>query len=112
MTGQRRARFLGIMAEQAARMNRLIDDLLSLSRIEISEHLPPLTVIDRRRRRSPGWRTVLESLRLAERGQTLALADRRGRSPPRRSPTRTSSIQVLENLLDNAMQVRSRRRHP
>ena len=27
-------RFLGIMAEQAARMNRLIDDLLSLSRIE------------------------------------------------------------------------------
>jgi len=34
-------RFLGIMAEQAARMQRLIDDLLSLSRIEISEHLPP-----------------------------------------------------------------------
>jgi two-component system phosphate regulon sensor histidine kinase PhoR len=34
-------RFLGIMAEQAARMQRLIDDLLSLSRIEISEHQPP-----------------------------------------------------------------------
>ena len=34
-------RFLGIMAEQAERMGRLIDDLLSLSRIEITEHLPP-----------------------------------------------------------------------
>ena len=34
-------RFLQIMAEQAARMNRLIDDLLSLSRIELTEHRPP-----------------------------------------------------------------------
>jgi two-component system phosphate regulon sensor histidine kinase PhoR len=34
-------RFLGIMAEQAARMQRVIGDLLSLSRIEISEHQPP-----------------------------------------------------------------------
>ena len=34
-------RFLGIMADQAQRMNRLIDDLLSLSRIELTEHQPP-----------------------------------------------------------------------
>ena len=34
-------RFLGIMAEQAARMQRLIDDLLSLSRIELTEHQMP-----------------------------------------------------------------------
>jgi len=34
-------RFLGIMADQAQRMNRLIDGLLSLSRIEMTEHLPP-----------------------------------------------------------------------
>ena len=40
------ARFLGIMAEQAARMNRLIDDLLSLSRIELTEHQPPEEAID------------------------------------------------------------------
>lgn len=39
-------RFLGIMAEQALRMNRLIDDLLSLSRIELTEHQPPADVID------------------------------------------------------------------
>jgi two-component system phosphate regulon sensor histidine kinase PhoR len=35
------ARFLGIMAEQSERMRRLIDDLLGLSRIEITEHQPP-----------------------------------------------------------------------
>ena len=35
-------KFLSIMAEQAARMSRLIRDLLSLSRIEMEEHdLPP-----------------------------------------------------------------------
>jgi two-component system phosphate regulon sensor histidine kinase PhoR len=39
-------RFLGIMAEQAERMNRLIDDLLSLSRIELTEHQPPSDRVD------------------------------------------------------------------
>ncbi|MDE8345084.1 MAG: ATP-binding protein [Acidocella sp.] len=34
-------RFLTIMSEQAGRMQRVIADLLSLSRIEISEHQPP-----------------------------------------------------------------------
>ncbi len=38
-------RFLAIMAEQAARMNRLIDDLLSLSHIELTEHQPPSDLI-------------------------------------------------------------------
>jgi two-component system phosphate regulon sensor histidine kinase PhoR len=40
------ARFLGIMAEQAQRMNRLIDDLLSLSRIELTEHQAPAERVD------------------------------------------------------------------
>ncbi|MDB5413389.1 MAG: two-component sensor histidine kinase [Rubritepida sp.] len=34
-------RFLGIMTEQSERMRRLIDDLLGLSRVEITEHQPP-----------------------------------------------------------------------
>ncbi len=37
-----RARFLAIMAEQSERMRRLIDDLLGLSRIELTEHQPPV----------------------------------------------------------------------
>jgi two-component system, OmpR family, phosphate regulon sensor histidine kinase PhoR len=41
-----RKRFLHIMAEQGARMNRLIDDLLSLSRIEMIEHQAPSDTID------------------------------------------------------------------
>jgi two-component system, OmpR family, phosphate regulon sensor histidine kinase PhoR len=39
---QARARFLAIMQEQAARMERLVSDLLSLSRIEITERTPPV----------------------------------------------------------------------
>ena len=41
-----RARFLGIMREQAQRMARLVDDLLSLSRIEQHLHLRPDTPVD------------------------------------------------------------------
>jgi two-component system, OmpR family, phosphate regulon sensor histidine kinase PhoR len=38
---QARGRFLTIMAEQAKRMARLVDDLLSLSRIEQKRHIKP-----------------------------------------------------------------------
>ena len=41
-----RDRFLGLMREQARRMARLVDDLLSLSRIEQHLHLQPSTPID------------------------------------------------------------------
>jgi two-component system, OmpR family, phosphate regulon sensor histidine kinase PhoR len=41
-----RARFLPIMLAQADRMSRLIEDLLSLSRIEMREHVPPHDKVD------------------------------------------------------------------
>src|ERR1700754_3282730 len=41
-----RERFLGIMHSQATRMARLIDDLLSLSRVELSAHVRPDTTVD------------------------------------------------------------------
>src|SRR5262249_30690110 len=41
-----RDRFLGIMKQQAFRMARLIDDLLSLSRIELNVHVRPDTPVD------------------------------------------------------------------
>ena len=37
-----RETFLGIMGREAARMQRLVDDLMSLSRIEMIEHLRPV----------------------------------------------------------------------
>uniref|UniRef100_UPI00311F6ACE histidine kinase dimerization/phospho-acceptor domain-containing protein n=1 Tax=Thauera sp. SDU_THAU2 TaxID=3136633 RepID=UPI00311F6ACE len=39
-------RFLGIMHEQATRMSRLVDDLLSLSRLEIRPNLTPGQTVD------------------------------------------------------------------
>ena len=41
-----RERFLGIMHAQATRMARLIDDLLSLSRVELSAHVRPDASVD------------------------------------------------------------------
>ncbi len=41
-----RAKFLSIMREQAQRMARLVDDLLSLSRIEQNLHLRPQAPVD------------------------------------------------------------------
>jgi two-component system phosphate regulon sensor histidine kinase PhoR len=41
-----RDRFLGVMAGQAIRMTRLIDDLMSLSKIEMREHVIPDGVAD------------------------------------------------------------------
>ncbi len=39
-------KFMGIMADQVGRMGRLIDDLLSLSRIELNEHVAPGKSLD------------------------------------------------------------------
>lgn len=41
-----RERFLDIMSQQAERMTRLIDDLLSLSRIEMRAHIAPSDRVD------------------------------------------------------------------
>ena len=41
-----RDRFLAVMAEQAGRMKRLIDDLLSLSRLEMRAHVRPEATVD------------------------------------------------------------------
>ncbi|NNE42267.1 MAG: hypothetical protein HKN14_15270 [Marinicaulis sp.] len=39
-------KFLKIMHSQAERMQRLVSDLMSLSRIELNEHVPPHDIID------------------------------------------------------------------
>ena len=41
-----REKFLDIMSVEAGRMRRLIDDLLSLTRIELNEHVPPSGAVD------------------------------------------------------------------
>jgi len=93
------ARFLAIMHEQAERMNRLIDDLLSLSRIEISEHQTPSDAV------SLG--DLLSSLaeafgpRVAARHQHLeALIDA---DLPDVPGDEDQLAQLFQNLLDNAV---------
>lgn len=92
-------RFLGIMAEQGARMNRLIDDLLSLSTIELSEHRPPADSVDLAallHRVAAGFEP-----RLAERGAKLTM-DIAADLPAVTGDT-DQLVQVFQNLLDNAV---------
>ncbi|GAB0118403.1 ATP-binding protein [Acidisoma sp. 7E03] len=95
---QAQERFLEIMAQQAARMNRLIDDLLSLSRIELSEHQSPQGKIDLSLLIQ---RTVAAfEPRILERGVTLELSLAELPSVP---GDVDQMAQVLNNLLDNAL---------
>jgi two-component system phosphate regulon sensor histidine kinase PhoR len=92
-------RFLGIMGEQAGRMNRLIDDLLSLSRIELIEHQPPSGAV--------GLNELVARLvagfepRLRERSVTLDL--RLPSNVPAVIGDADQLTQLLQNLLDNAV---------
>jgi two-component system phosphate regulon sensor histidine kinase PhoR len=94
-----RERFLAIMAEQGARMNRLIDDLLHLSRIEVVEHRPPegaVALAPLLRRIAAGFEP-----RVAARGMRL-LVDLPG-GLPLISGDEDQLEQVAQNLLDNAV---------
>ena len=92
-------RFLGIMAEQGARMNRLIDDLLSLSRIELTEHQTPSEPLDLAhlvQRMAAGFEP-----RLMEREVDLAM--RIEDDLPKVAGDADQMAQVLQNLLDNGL---------
>ena len=96
-------RFLRIMEEEASRMSRLIDDLLSLSRVEVDEHIIPdetvplLEVV----------KSVIASLetRAAQRGMRIPLIDK--------MPEQTGRLvmygfadeinEVFHNLIENAI---------
>ncbi len=94
-----RERFLSIMADQASRMTRLVDDLLSLGRIELNEHLPPKDRVDLRRVLA----TVADSLeqRAARREMRISLS-----LVPDLPPVLGDAdelTQVFQNLIDNAI---------
>ncbi|WP_158541663.1 ATP-binding protein [Pelagibacterium lacus] len=94
-----RERFLGIMRSQSERMTSLIDDLLSLSRIELRQHVRPTTPVNL----NLLLREVAESLepRLETNGVKLDL------SMPDETVTvmgdRQQLFEVVENLADNAI---------
>jgi two-component system phosphate regulon sensor histidine kinase PhoR len=92
-------RFLAIMHEQAERMRRLLDDLLSLSQIEMIEHAAPTGEVHVGR----VVRQAADGIepRLASRSQRLAL-DIEEQIPPIQGDADQLS-QVAMNLLDNAV---------
>jgi two-component system, OmpR family, phosphate regulon sensor histidine kinase PhoR len=94
-----RAKFLAIMQGQATRMARLIDDLLSLSRIELNAHLPPNTPLDL----APIVRQVADGLQTLARDRDVVI---KVAVPPDALIVlgeRDELIRALENLVENAL---------
>lgn len=94
-----RDRFLTIMHEQGSRMARLVNDLLSLSRIELHEHSPPSEVVE-----VPAIldRIVAAMQPLAAaKGMTLQVEVEPGLPPVTGAPDEMA--QLFQNLLDNAV---------
>ncbi|UFN48144.1 two-component sensor histidine kinase [Roseomonas sp. OT10] len=93
-----RRRFLGIMAEQAERMRRLIEDLLGLTRIEVSEHQPPSGEVDLAvlaQAELEAMVPILEARRVTLRTEL---------APAPAHPAEAGQLaQVLRNLLENAV---------
>ena len=94
-----RERFLEIMREQAYRMSRLIEDLLSLSRIEMRAHMEPLAVVDL----GAIVAQAVDSLSpmALEEGVTLHLAVEGGDHWVQGD--RDELLRLAENLLENAV---------
>jgi two-component system, OmpR family, phosphate regulon sensor histidine kinase PhoR len=94
-----RERFLGIMREQALRMSRLVDDLLSLSRIELKAHLVPDTPVDL----VAILREIIDSLAVvaAERGVKVAIVT--AQAVIRVPGDRDELLRLAENLVENAI---------
>ena len=91
-----RTRFLEIMDAEAARMARLVDDLLSLARVESREHIQPETALEL----PPLLKGVAEAL-TARSHVPVSLDIAAGL--PSVLGDRDELTQVFENLLDNAI---------
>jgi two-component system phosphate regulon sensor histidine kinase PhoR len=95
-----RDKFLAIMQAQAERMSRLIDDLLSLSRIELNEHIAPQGEVDL----ALAVMDVVDSLGplAADKGVRLE-TDLPAAGTAISVGDRDQIVQVIQNLIDNAL---------
>lgn len=94
-----RHRFLEIMGNEASRMQRLVGDLISLSRIEADKHRPPSASVD--------LRALLEEveveLRAAQDGRAVDLEVQLDPTLPFVIGDRPQLSQLFHNLLGNAL---------
>lgn len=96
---QAHERFLGIMADEADRMSRLINDLLSLTRVEAGEHVRPREAVDVGR--VLGAVRELVAGRAAEQQMDIRLQIADGL--PTIPGDRDELSQVFHNLIENAL---------
>jgi two-component system phosphate regulon sensor histidine kinase PhoR len=94
-----RERFLAIMQAQANRMARLIDDLLSLSRIELNAHLRPDKEVDL----VAILRQVVDTLQTLARDRGVEIEIAAPPGPQLVLGDRDELIRVFENLVENAL---------
>ncbi|WP_370651914.1 sensor histidine kinase [Brevundimonas sp.] len=94
-----RDRFLDIMSAQADRMGRLVADLLSLSRIELNEHIPPSGRVDLDRAASD----VVDAVSVLTQEKQVDVVVDQGEARASISGDRDEILQVVQNLLDNAV---------
>src|SRR4051812_264637 len=94
-----REKFLAIMQQQATRMARLIDDLLSLSRIELNAHLQPNAAIDL----APIVRQVADGLQTLARDRAVEIRLTTPPEPLSVLGDRDELVRALENLVENAL---------
>jgi len=93
-----RERFLAIMQEQARRMARLIDDLLSLSRIELNAHRRPDTPVDL----VPIVRQVVDGLETLARDRGVSV-NVEAANALLILGDRDELVRIFENLVENAL---------
>ncbi|HEY2446106.1 MAG TPA: ATP-binding protein [Rhizomicrobium sp.] len=94
-----REKFLDIMSVEAGRMSRLIDDLMSLTRIEQNEHVPPLGEVDIVGAVCDAAAALQGLARLDE--VTIAVEERDDLPPI--VGDRDELIQLFQNLVHNAI---------
>jgi two-component system phosphate regulon sensor histidine kinase PhoR len=94
-----RERFLGIMHAQATRMARLIDDLLSLSRVELSAHVRPDTLVDI----VPIIRQVADGLEPLAGERQVKIEIDLPAEPVVIAGDREELLRLFENLVENAL---------
>lgn len=94
-----REKFLGIMQGQAARMARLIDDLLSLSRIELRGHVNPQAPADV----AVIVRQVLDGLQTLANERGVKLMLEAPEQPLVVRGDRDELTRLFENLVENAL---------
>ncbi len=94
-----RARFLDVMANEAARMTRLVDDLMSLSRIELDKNIRPREIIDA----APLFENVATTTAVALEADKRQLVMNVDPDLPQVIADKDQVLQVLHNLMTNAI---------